>query len=217
MGSLETILNTGFQAVQGQTYETALLKAADFGQTVMIYIGISIWYFPKLCLGLHQILNLCHPKKGEQSWVNREKLECQENLTGRLVRRNMEEGCCLRDDLFHFELKSVVEEYWPCRITESVWWQHVQWLHMSVVSPYAVFLPTGINIQGLFQVHISVSAPIYTTVWSGTVTKPRAVFMSLYFIGLLLCICVSFKSSWSVWVCINKLQFHTRAEQNQLC
>lgn len=34
MGSSETTLNTGFQAVQGQTYKPALLKAANFGQNV---------------------------------------------------------------------------------------------------------------------------------------------------------------------------------------
>lgn len=67
MGSLETDLKSGFEAVQGQTCESALLKAADFGQNVMMYIGTSILYFPKLCLGSHQILNLSHPKKREES------------------------------------------------------------------------------------------------------------------------------------------------------
>lgn len=132
MGSLETALNSGFEAVQGQTCESALLKAADFGENVMMYIGISILYFPKLCLGSHQILNLSHPKKREQSWMNREKLKCQENLTGRLVRRNMEGFFCLQDNFFHF--KSVAEEYLPCWITESMWGQHVQWSNMSVVA-----------------------------------------------------------------------------------
>lgn len=67
MGSLETDLKSGFEAVQGQTCESALLEAADFGQNVMMYIGTSILYFPKLCLGSHQILNLSHPKKREES------------------------------------------------------------------------------------------------------------------------------------------------------
>lgn len=65
MGSLETTLNTCFEAVWVQTCESVLLKAADFGQNVMIDIGIGIamQYFPKLCLGSHQILSLSHPKK----------------------------------------------------------------------------------------------------------------------------------------------------------
>jgi len=64
MSSLETTLNAGFQAdlqagsVEGSKFWTGC---------VMVYISISILYFPKLCLGSHQILNLSHPTKREES------------------------------------------------------------------------------------------------------------------------------------------------------
>lgn len=45
---------------------------------------------------------------------------------------------------------------------------------MSVVSPYAGFVPTRINIQGLIQVCISASAPIHMNLLRGAVTKLRA-------------------------------------------
>lgn len=106
MASLETTLNAGVQAVQGQTHKPPLLKAANVGQN-MLYLSISIVYFPKLCPGSHQTLNLSHPKKRGQSSVNKEeKLEHQQILTGGTVRRTMR-PCCLQDNLFHFEFKSV--------------------------------------------------------------------------------------------------------------
>lgn len=53
IGSLETTLNAGFQAVQGQTYKSALLKAANFGQNVSWYTSVFLYYTFQNCVWGH--------------------------------------------------------------------------------------------------------------------------------------------------------------------
>lgn len=69
----------------GTDLQSSSVEGSKFWtECVMAYISISILYFPKLCLGSYQILNLSQPTKKEQELSERrEKSEYQQNLTGR--------------------------------------------------------------------------------------------------------------------------------------
>lgn len=58
MSSLGTILNAGFQAVWGQTYKLALLKAANLGRPALWQASGFLYCAFQNCVRPDQMLNL---------------------------------------------------------------------------------------------------------------------------------------------------------------